>query len=67
MQEDAEVSSGLQTFANNFQQTSYEIDFETNDVIKKVNNQDITPIEKDNLIQSILPSTDSVSGPLIFM
>lgn len=67
MQEDTEVLSGLQTFANNFQQTSYEVDFETNDVIKKVNNGAITPIEKDNLMQSILPSVDSVGGPLIFI
>jgi len=67
MQEDAEVLAGLQTFANNFQQTSYEIDFATNDLIKKVNNGEITPIEKENLMQSILPSVDSVSGPLIFI
>lgn len=66
MQDNKEVLSGLQTFADNFQQSSYEIDFATNDVIKKINGW-ISETEQDDLIQSILPSTNSVSGPLIFM
>lgn len=67
MQESKEFSDGLKTFANDFQQASYEIDFEKNEVIKQIEAPTTTPIQESDIIQSILPKTNSVSGPLIFM
>ncbi len=66
MQEDKEVTAGLQKFAEGFQPVSYEIWFANNEVIRQTAPA-LTTIEQDSLIQSILPNTNSVSGPLIFM
>lgn len=69
MKNDPEVLAGLTAFAQGFQQTTYEIWFTNNEVIRQklASTEELTQIQQDNLIQSILPSTNSVSGPLIFM
>ena len=67
MQDNKEFWAGLDVFANNFQQMNYEISNEW--VVRQVDPGDATKIEwdKDGLIDAILPNTNSVSWPLIFM
>lgn len=67
MQEDENIKKEIENVASGFHQFSYEIDLANNKTIRNPSNTDLTQDQKDNLIQSILPDTNSVSGPLIFM
>lgn len=67
MQEDENIKKEIENVASGFHQFSYEIDLANNKTIRNPSNTDLTQDQKNNLIQSILPDTNSVSGPLIFM
>lgn len=67
MQDSDEFMKWAQTYVENFQELRYEIDLKNDKTTKTVEKKDLSPEKQNSLIQSILPDTNSVSGPLIFI
>lgn len=67
MQDSDEFMKWAKTYVENFQELRYEIDLKNDKTTKTVEKKNLSPEQQDSLIQSILPDTNSVSGPLIFI